>query len=366
MAEGEALYHLFPTGDRRAGYAKEAFENARRFDPGFTPPLVHLAEIALRDGDLEAAQALRLEISGTAGDVVAAVHLELMASCLASGPEGLDWSGETDAAPMLVLGVGVHAGAGGAAPACAVAAYNALQADAAPAFAWSALLGRFSTALAVGDQELTRSLLRSAGSDFPQQQHFLYVLGALVGAPFRPDADDAVLALERQGSARGATRLWSMGVWRAVRGEPEGVAAALELARTHAEESGLAGDSLLVDALAGWMAFARGDSTLAIERFAALGPVLPPHELEWGLWEALPAESLMLARLHLARGAFGDAIRIAERIEHVQPTVYVAYMAQSLQIRREAAEALGQESEAAAYRTRLDRLRTTELPRIRP
>jgi Tfp pilus assembly protein PilF len=74
------------------------------------------------------------------------------------------------------------------------------------------------------------------------------------------------------------------------------------------------------------------------------------------LWEPLAAERLQLARLRLATGELEAAIEAAESLDHPQPVVYVAYVAESLRVRVRAAEEQGDAERARQYRARLDRL----------
>lgn len=357
MALGEARYHLIHRDGGGVAEAEAAFRDAARFDPGFTPALVHLAELALARGDLDEGRRLAEEVrAGSPGQVDAARHLGLLRRCADDGPGAVAWADEARAAPLAVLEAAVRSGVGGRSSACAVAAYEALRSSGPPDYAWSALFGLQGHLLATGRIEEAREVIASA-VELPRQQHYLFVAAALAGAPFGPRADSAVAALEadlREG-VPAATQLWAVGAWSARRGRPAATDRALTLARER-RTGGTPGDSLLVAALEGWQALASGDTAAAITRFSGLVPVAPPGELAWGVWQSLAAEHLALAELLLAGGDFAGALRAAAVLEHPQPAVHRAYLPASLRLRASAAQALGQPDEAARLDRRLDDL----------
>jgi Tfp pilus assembly protein PilF len=59
----------------------------------------------------------------------------------------------------------------------------------------------------------------------------------------------------------------------------------------------------------------------------------------------------------MTTGDFEGAIQAASVFDHPQPVIYVAFLGESLRLRVEAAEALGERALAKTYRARLDRLR---------
>jgi len=70
----------------------------------------------------------------------------------------------------------------------------------------------------------------------------------------------------------------------------------------------------------------------------------------------LGAERLQLARLLAARGEYKHAIEVADVFDASGPVVYTLYLAPSLTLRADAADALGRTRLADAFRARLDAL----------
>ncbi len=359
MALGEAHYHLLLPDSSGIPEAEAAFQEAVRFDPGFTPALVHLAELAMARGDQRTATGFLDEIQRAAGDeVVAASHLTLMKQCAEGGPNDIDWQGKATSAPAVALESALRAGVGGGRSACAIAAFTALAETGPPSYAWASLLGRYSHSLATDRADDARRIVEAA-IEFPRQQHYLAVAGTLSGAPFSDWGESAVRTLQQESvDPPTATQLWAVGALHGSNSRPEGTAWALEAARRIADTSVASPThALLVEVLEGWDALARGDTTEAIERFAGLTSGDSPLDLAWGLWQSVGAERLMLARLLLERGEYGAALRVAGKLDHPQPVIFLAYRPESLRIRADAASALGQASVAAELRQRLQNLR---------
>lgn len=359
MALGEAHYHLIQRQGSGIPEAEAAFHDAVRFDPSFTPPLVHLAELALARGDRQTAAGLVAQIRGPAGgDVAAARHLGLMTRCANQGPGQIQWLSEAASDPLVVLESALRAGSGGAGSGCAIAAFRALAEAGPPSYEWAALLGLYSRLLAADRPTEATTVLQGA-IQLPRQQHYLVVAGQLAGAPFAAAAQSAVDALAREaGGSPAPTLIWATGALAGANGQADGTGGALAAARRRVAESGPdPTNALLVRVLEGWDALATGDTARAIDRFTDLPTVGRPLDLAWGVWEAGGAERLALARLLQAQGEYGLAIRAAAQLDHPQPVVFLIYLPESLRIRAEAAEALGQVAAAAEFRARLDNLR---------
>lgn len=357
MALGEAYYHLVHRDGAGAAEAEASFREVVRFDPGFTPALVHLADLALARGDLTTAADLAREIADASeGEVAAASHLGLTTRCAQEGVDAVEWQEEASRAPLAVLESAVRAGVGGERSACAIAGYRALAAAGPPSYAWSALLGRYSQLLATGRAGDARRELERA-IQFPRARHYLIAVGALAGSLPPAAADSAVDAMEAvQADPLDLTLIWAVGAIHGTRGDSTGTAWALESARSRLATS--TGDDpsegLLVDVLEGWNALAAADTSRAIAVFQASTPRDPPNELTWGVWQALGAERLTLARLLLARGEYGPALHAASQLDHPQPMVFRSYLPESLRIRAQAAEAMDLPTEAAEYLSRLE------------
>jgi len=376
MALGEVYYHLLPSVGSSVARAEDAFRRARQNDPGFTPPLLHLAEFAFRRGDTAAGDSLREALQREGEATVFTTQLELMSRCVRSGTDESSWATAARAEDGLaVLYVGVNLGAGAANPACALGAFHTMAEWSAQLedgdrrkipMQWSTLLGLQSLYLALGQEAEARELIASA-EQFQNPRSYLRVVDA-VGKSFAPggaggglfdDAVDAVRSLQRL-TEPSATALWSIGAWNALHGSPETVRQVADEARDRsvtATPDSVSIYALLADALDAWSALAVADTTEAIARFGALVPVSRPNDLQWTLWEHLAAERLALASLLVATGDFEDAIQVAAAFEHPQPVLYVAFVPESLRLRIEATDRLGDAASAAEARRRLDRLR---------
>ena len=356
MALGETYYHLLPGVGEAAGDAEGAFRETLRFDPGFTPALVHLAELSLARGDLPAARRYAAEVEDDHGPVLAAGHLEMLQTCVDKGAEAVPWQDEAATSPLAVLEA-ARLEAGGPRPRCAVAGFRALAEAGPPDYAWAALLGLQSHLVATGRTDEARAAIVGTVA-FSRQQPYLFLLDALAGAPFEAEAEAGVRELGQGSEPPSSTHLWAVGAWEATRGRPDGAAAALDAARgLRSRPEATRTDSLLVDVLAAWDALARADTSAAITRLEALAPVDLAKDLAWGVWQGLGAERMLLARLYFARQEFERAILVAGVLDHPQPMAFLPYRPESLRIRADAAEALGRAGDAASYRQRLDRLR---------
>ncbi|HSM04967.1 MAG TPA: protein kinase [Longimicrobiales bacterium] len=358
MALGETFYHLLPRVGAAAGDAEAAFREALRFDPGFTPALVHLAELSIGRGDRAGARRYAAEVRADHGPVLAAAHLEMLQTCVDEGADAVDWMDEASASPLAVLET-ARLEAGGPRHRCAADGFRALAEGGPPAYGWAALLGLQSHLVATGRTDDARAAVDGAVG-FARQQPYLFILDALAGAPFEAEAEAGVRELERASAPSSTTHLWAVGAWQATRGRADRTAAALEAARRFRSGPGpdpTRTDSLLVEVIAAWDAFARADTSAAIARLEALAPVDTPVNLAWGLWQGLGAERMLLARLYLEQREFERAIQVAGVLDHPQPMAFLPYRPESLRIRVEAAEALGRRADAAAYRQRLDGLR---------
>ncbi|MDX1396837.1 MAG: hypothetical protein R3195_20855, partial [Gemmatimonadota bacterium] len=369
MALGEVYYHL-PTLDQGIVRAEDAFKRALLSDPGFTPPLVHLSEIAYRRGDADLGDSLRAAFPVT-GDRTVLAQLDLMSTCVRSGAAAPEWSraAGSDEGGEAVLYAGAHLAVGGAFIDCSIGAFEALHSwggelegggvrNQAIAMAWSTLLGLQGVHAARGHHERVHELI-SGADQFERPRDYLWVLASMAGLPLEQEAREAVARLESPGEPS-ATALWMIGAWHALHGEPQTVAQAARTARDRSRTTppdSVAIYALLADALDAWSSLARADTTEAIERLAALAPVSPPSALQWSLWEPLPVERLALARLSTATGDFEGAVEAASAFDHPQPVVYVGFVAESLRLRMEASEMLGDPQLAEGYRARLARLR---------
>lgn len=354
---GEAYYHLLPNSRLTTNLARVYFEHTIEVDSSFTPPLIHLAEMAIRDGEIDQARRWieRLKDIGDEGQYRIA-RLALALECVSVGGLGsVRWQIEADLDAQLALDVAVDLAGGGAYPECAEEAFRAAYTD--EAASWGALLGLQSLMLAQGRIAEAEALLESALTRGIRGAYSLYLFDSPMSAQFDEGAREAErLARNPSGTGyRGTapTTLWLIGLWLALRGDSAQVR--LLAADLDSKADGPRGREarLLAAALTGHLALSRGDPDEAVRVFEDLSPTAPPWRLYWELHEALAIERILLARALLVAGDYQAAHDVASVFDHGVPITYLAYLAPSLEIRRRAAEALGRTDWANKYRSRL-------------
>jgi tRNA A-37 threonylcarbamoyl transferase component Bud32 len=356
MMLGEVYSHLFPTVQRPlSSLAEEAFQNARRVDPGFTPPIYHLTELALRRKDPARARQLLVEYRRSGADAARIAQLELMTDCAERGPEGTRWDGR---APADLFQAAKSLSAGAAYPQCAVAGFRAvLPSDSVDSsIRWAAIMGLQSMLLIGGQARVAEAVLDSAAAGGIPAANALFVLDALAGLGLDTRAGAVVDGLGGTYAGMKSSLLWFVGAWAARRGDVGRVDSIVQALNAATARSGDRGDSLLARAVTARLVLLRGDTASAIGLLRSLHPIAPSPGLSWGFWEALGGERLMLAELLHARGQDAEALRVAEEFDHPDPVVYLLYIPASLRIRAAAARGLGDEASALRYERRLHSL----------
>ena len=365
MALGEVYFHLLPQTAPLDSLAAAAFERSRRADSSFTPPLWHLAEIALRQGDLPVAERLVAEVRRADPDSAMGNQLTLMLQCVRGGPSAVPWANATRSGAQEVLAVGKLLAVGASNPGCARAALQAiLAADSTqPGERWAALVGLQSLLIAMNRSSEVPELLQSKGaSGLPGP--LLFLLDAAAGAGLEPQARAAAEAMGDGYTLMDPPRLWLLGHYEAHRGRMSQLKAIVAALGAKRDSSATRRDSLLARALEARLAIVAGDSAGALDRLQNLRPTAPSRDLEWQLWESLGEERMLQGELLLARGRFAEAASVAAQIESPQPLVFLLYLRRSLSIRRRAAEGMGDAALAAAYSTRASQLdaRSSSVP----
>jgi hypothetical protein len=106
--------------------------------------------------------------------------------------------------------------------------------------------------------------------------------------------------------------------------------------------------------LSGHIALAEGDTASAVRAFAQLVPAGTRGQLTRP-WESFGAEHLALARIHMARGEYDEAYRVARCFDSpgAASVIYPVFLRASLELRLEAARELGDEDDVAAIERRL-------------
>ncbi len=374
MIAGEIFLHLQPTVPLDSqllrevpppviwpleSWAQEAFTRARSVDRGFTAPLPHLAEAAARRGDVVALDSLLAELRNNAADSTPVAFLGLARRCLTSRMSSADWTSVARAGPGITFDVGVILSGGSAsrAIACAEGAWTALRSsDVDPNTAWGALVAGFATHAAAGSRDAALALVDSAVAKGMNAALGLYILGAAAGIDPGDRANTFVAQLDAAIDSRPAPSLWLLALWSARAADTARLMKVHARLETLKAERGTRLDTLMSNVVAAYQMLARGDTAGAIGRFGALTPRAPTTVVQGSLWESLAAERLVYARLLLATGSPAAAHRVASVFD--QPGLFLnpLFLRPSLEIRAQAARALGDENLRRSAEERLRRL----------
>jgi tetratricopeptide (TPR) repeat protein len=356
MALGEVYYHLLPRGSSLDSLAESAFEEAHQADSSFTPPLFHLAQIALRRGDIPRAEKFLQGLQRADPDSTFSRSLSLMYQCVRHGPSRVRWREVAERAPSDVLSAAEALAGRGAHPACARAGFEAVLNASRVENRWGALLGLQGLLAASGrTRDLDTLLARAERSGLPGRR--LYLLDAAAGTGFEREAAEVAAEQGRKYDSMPGPNLWLLGEWEARRGGLENLTQIAKVTARRADASGDRTDSLFARIMEAQTARVRGDSARATALLRELAPSVPQADLMWQPWEALTGERLALAELLLAGGQPAEADRVAAELDSHRAVVYLVYLPASLELRARAAEALGRSDVAARHRARLAALR---------
>ena len=362
---GEVFSHWLPSEPAADSLQRDAFQHAYRLDPEFVPALYHLVEISLRRGALAEAGHFMATMVAARVDSTDRIALALMLRCVRDSPAAIDWQEEVHRHPLDVADVGsALAAAGLHQPRCAEAAWDAVLAhdssttEAGLSRRYGALQGLHALLVAERRHEEARRLLADE-TRLPLARVWpLQILGVIAGAPGEPEASAAADSLARAGASGSwpAAALWSLAVWEGYRGNAPAVQAMADRAAAAATQPGaIRRDTVLARSLAAWAALARRDTAQALSRFRAL---VPAGGEKADPWEALGAERITTAALHLARAEYPDAFRVASFFDAPGSVSYVIYLPASLALRARAARAMGDARLAAEIEGRLASLTT--------
>jgi hypothetical protein len=338
-------------------WARDAFLKANALDSGFTPPLVHLAQMAARRGDVNTVQTLQALMA--AGADSGALHgLTLTRRCLSTRMSAADWTaaGRADPRSTYFVATILTNASARLARSCAWRAWSALaQSDSATTNEkWAAVMGRFSMSAAEGAHEKALAIVDSAVANGMNAALGLYFLGAAAGIDPGNRVDGFVKQLDAAIDSRPAPSLWLLALWSARTADTtrlRRVRARLSVLTAH---GGTRLDTLMAHVTEAYELLARRDTTQALRAFGKLESRAAPSAVPWTLWESLAPERLTYARLLLATGSPSEAHLIATVFD--QPGLYLnpLFLRPSLELRAEAARALGDD---ALRRVAEDRLR---------
>jgi serine/threonine-protein kinase len=360
MALGEVFYHLLPDTAPLDSLAESAFLRAAALDSDFTPPVFHLAEIALRRGDVVDGAKLVERFRRTRPDSLVLRQLTLMLECIRQGLNENTWrvAGRLD--PDNALQAARSLSASGQEPKCAAAGYRAVLANpTATPLHWGTFLGLNGLLAAQGRTSEIVSLVDSLTAAGMGAATMVYLLDALAGsAAMQSRVEDFVAWLrkiygqEYEDSISPSTQLL-LGTWYARIGRVGNATLLHDRLVREARNSRDPEVGQYAVAMAAHLALARADSDLALSLLEMLRPVARRGALEWGFTQPMPAERLERAQLLLARRRYEEAQGVASAFDHSTPIVYLPFLSASLAVRYRAARALGRPRQASLYRDRL-------------
>ncbi|HTT68106.1 MAG TPA: hypothetical protein VMF70_08760, partial [Gemmatimonadales bacterium] len=366
MARGELHYHFLLGGWNPDSLAALDFRQALQLDPGFTPALYHLGEIEMQRGWTARADSLYQALRRAGPDSAWLRKATWMMRCVRDGPDAVDWEraarGPGDAAYDVVV---VAHGIAKTRPACAERALRAALA-AAPRESvttrWVALVGLQSVLVAEGRYPEVRRLLAWGVDSVHPAAHTLQLVDAIAGVGTDGEAaaalrDPALGGPRAPLHGRGPRWLWWHGMYAWLRRD----AARLQqivgvLADTMRVGESDGADTLAHGALAARLAVLRADTTQAIAILSSLTPRGTMGELAWEWMAPLAEERLLLAQLLLAKGRYADALAVAGVLDAAAPMAYALYLRDGLEVRAQAAHALGRRALEAVLRGRLKAL----------
>jgi DNA-binding SARP family transcriptional activator/Tfp pilus assembly protein PilF len=365
---GEVFYHLLPGESPLDSLAEFAFLEVYRNDPGYSPVLFHLIEIALRKGDVERAEDLTRQFRAVTPDSARLAEAELMLACVRASPDLVDWHAAVLERPNSVLRVGESLAVGGHQAQCARAAWIALLTRDTASDAWG-FSRHFTAALDL------QSLLAAEGrtAELAQFLEGDTLIGLYTGDFYLLDADAGV-DLGDQAAAYAETQyerflandlysseVWFLGVWASRQGRAEELQAMARALADMAAESGDRADSLMARSLEARAALADGDSARAFQLLSSLTPTKKREDPAYP-WESLGGEKLALAELLYARGEYADALDIAANFDApARATSDLIYLPASLALRIRLARALGDADLERRSRARLTALGRDDL-----
>lgn len=313
-ALAEVYYHLMPDEANLDSLARASFDRALRLDTTFAPPLYHLAEMSIRDGDLDDARARIRRLEVVSPDRQIELQLELMIRCAESGPASIPWAAIADTANYAVLAAAQAMSPSPALRPCAEAAADAALRP-GTGEAWGALFVLQSLLLAHGQRDSLLALLRSDRA-VPLSGERLLLIDAVADPALATVAESVYTELKTGFEDRPSPALWLMLEWAAASGRTDDVRSLAAIFESRAA-SGQRVDSLFHGIAQVRLAAAEGDTDRALAVLGRLRPTGQKAGLVWLPWESLVAERLLHAELLAGRGSAEEARRIAtEALSH--------------------------------------------------
>jgi len=225
-----------------------------------------------------------------------------------------------------------------------VAAFSAILASGPDHAAedWSSLVALHGMLAAHGLDEQAVQLVDSAIAGGLDPALGLLVIDASAGLDIGERASGFIAQLANDLAARGSRSLWLLTHWYARRSDVAqlGHINAMLEARA-AMPTGQRLDSLIAGISGAYLALARHDTADALRRFGELQPTARGTDIASVLWESLAPERMQYARLLLAKGDAAGAHRVATSFDLPGVLIHQLFLLPSLEVRVQAARALG-------------------------
>ncbi|MGH7509249.1 MAG: protein kinase domain-containing protein [Gemmatimonadales bacterium] len=339
---GEIYSHRVPSEPAADSAQADAFRRAYSLDRGFVPALYHLVEISLRRNDVAEAERLLAVMRAARVDSIDLIAPQLMLHCVKRSPQELNWQREVRYHPADVADVGgALAVAGLKQPRCAEVALRAVlqhdsaNSEAAVARRYRALTGLHALLVAEQRQQEAQHLLENE-RQLPRLQVWPLQIVAVLAAPSQErEAESAADSLRRtvEMGESSAAALWSLAIWEHRRRNGRGARILADRAVIRERRVGATRlDSLVTSSIRAWAALTQDDTLRALRLFRGLAT--RGGDLHW---EALGAERMVMAELHLKRGEYADAFRVASYLDAPGSLSYVLHLPASLALRARAA-----------------------------
>ncbi len=367
MGLAETYQHLLPRKTPQDSLARAGFEEVYRRKPGYVPALYHLAEFAMREGDLDGADSLLLEYRAADPEEDVLANLELALACVLRSPGAIDWRHHVLEDANRVYQAAKLLGVGGAHPECAMAGWQAVldyDTTTSENYLFGSLMGLQSMLVATGSSDRLRVLLDSAaasGSRTGQAGLLSYIVDALVGADVEAQAQAVADSLRHNLDSLSEPRLWYLAVWDSHRGRVDEAVVVRDSLRSLAGR-GSQRAALMADALTAHVDLARGDTARALDLLGNLEPTGQRSSYQ-NPWESLGFERIALARLLYVRSDYEAAYRIAATLDSpcAASVIYPVFLPASLELRLRAAEGVGNRRLAEQLRERLRKVGREDL-----
>ena len=339
-ALGDVYFYQGVDGLRSDSAARVHYRLARATDAKLATSLAHLILLAGRQRDTTGLRMLLAEYGRiTVPDTQFVRRAQVTLECQTRGPNSVRWDQlAVSSAPALVQ-IGKDLAGAGADLTCAKPAAAAVFAKPGQPSRdhFGALLVLNAVAVAQGD---TATVRRAASTPMGSalRARNLVVLNAVAEPSLRADAEAAVAAMLPDVARLSPEELWILGVWFAHVGRVADLTVVLAQIEARVAAPPFLADSLMVKSLRARLLLQQGDTTAAVTMLSIVNPDATFQNREWRLFEPRAADNMLLAHIASAQQRHRDVVRIAGRLDQAYAIANLAFLRESLTLRRRSAE----------------------------